>query len=451
MRFSRQLHFVIACVSLAAFGIFIRSNSASAENWPAWRGANGDGVSSETGIPTHWSREENVRWHVALPEPGNSTPIVWQDRIYLTQPVAKENLRTLMCIDRNHGKTLWTAEVRYGEPEPSHKTNPYCSASPVTDGERIVAWFGSAGLYCYDMDGKQLWRRNLGKQNHIWGYAASPVLYENLCILNFGPGEREFVLAVDKTTGKTVWQVDALDDVAEAELSTPGTEGNAKRRDKGVDEAPPKRAEILRGSWSTPLIVRDKDRATVVISHPHRVTAYDPSNGKVRWMCRGLGPLVYSSPVFGESYLVSMSGYHGASLAVRYGGRGDVTDTRRLWHIKRNSLRLGCGVVTDGNLFVSDMRGIAQCIDLRSGEALWEERLRGTAGNNATWASMVLAEDKLYLLNQSGDTFVVRAAPDFELIATNSLGETTNSSIVISDGEIFARTHESLWCIRQER
>jgi outer membrane protein assembly factor BamB len=182
--------------------------SASAANWPAWRGPAGTGVCLETNLPLRWSTNENIRWRTPLPERGNSTPVVWGDRVFVTQAVEKEHGRFLMCFDKKTGKFLWKSGTTYTDKEPTHGTNPYCSASPVTDGQIVVASFGSAGLYAYDFSGKELWRRDFGKQHHIWGNAASPVIYKDLCILNVGPGERTFLVAVDKKTGDEKWRVD---------------------------------------------------------------------------------------------------------------------------------------------------------------------------------------------------------------------------------------------------
>ena len=156
-------------------------------------------------VVTRWGRDQNVKWRIDLPEAGNSTPIVWGDQVFLTQPLSASKERALICIDRKTGREQWRRRVAYSEEEPTHRTNPYCSASPVTDGQRVIAWFGSAGLVCWELDGKELWRRNLGLQDHMWGYGSSPILYRDLCIVNFGPGNREFLIAVDKTTGETRW------------------------------------------------------------------------------------------------------------------------------------------------------------------------------------------------------------------------------------------------------
>ncbi|MCP3692949.1 MAG: PQQ-binding-like beta-propeller repeat protein, partial [Planctomycetaceae bacterium] len=168
--------------------ILLITSSLGAENWPGWRGPQGIGTTTETGFPLQWSQEKNIRWRVALPGPGNSTPIVWQDRVFVTCATDKGKQRSLICFDRKTGKQQWKQSVAYEAVEVTHKTNPQCASSPVTDGQQVVAWFGSAGLCAYTMEGKQLWKRDLGKFDHIWGTASSPIIFEDLVILNGGPG-----------------------------------------------------------------------------------------------------------------------------------------------------------------------------------------------------------------------------------------------------------------------
>src|SRR5260221_114893 len=165
---------------LLPFALLAAAN-VSAADWPQWRGPAGTGVSTEKKLPTNWSNHQNVRWQMTLPDRGNSTPVVWGNRVFLTQAIEKEGRRTVICHDRATGKLLWQSGVTYAEKEPTHATNPYCSASPVTDGQRVIASFGSAGLYCFDtVDGKELWHRDLGKQTHIWGNGPSPILHGDL-------------------------------------------------------------------------------------------------------------------------------------------------------------------------------------------------------------------------------------------------------------------------------
>jgi len=398
-----------------------------ADNWPQWRGPAGTGVSAEKNLPLHWGTNENVRWRVPLPERGNSTPIIWGKRVFLTQ--AAENRRTLMCFNRADGKLLWQSGVTYPEKESTHETNPLCSASPVADGERVIASFASAGLSCYDFDGKQLWHRDLGKQAHIWGNGASPIIHGDLCILNFGPGERTFLIAVSKKTGETVWQVDE-----------PGGDSG--------QEKPGEKPNWV-GSWSTPIVIKVNGREELIMTWPKRVAAYDPKAGQELWTCGGLNPLIYTSPLYSDGTIVAMGGFMGMALAVKADGRGDVTQTRRLWHHPKTKQRIGSGVIHNGHIYILNDPGVAECYELKSGNLVWEERLSGKGPDNSSWSSMVLADGRLYVINHSGDTFVLKASPKFELLATNSLGETDNASLAVSDGDIFIRTHKALWCLRE--
>jgi len=415
--------------------------AAQADNWPAWRGPLGTGETRETDLPTEWSATENVRWKTKLPGRGNSSPIVWGNRVFITQADNNETRRTVMCFDRDDGRLLWQEGVEYTEEEPSHSSNPPCSPSPVTDGERVIAWFGSAGLLCYDFEGHELWRCDLGPQRSPWGHGSSPVLYGDLCFLNFGPGENEFVVAIDKHTGQEVWRADIPQPAEGEDTGEVGPEN--------LDEAMKKRVSELRGSFSTPLVVRAGGREELIASLPNRVRAYDPSTGRVLWTCDGLGRLVYSSPMWGDGVLVAMGGWHSASLAVKPGGDGQVDDTHRLWRVERTKKSgIGSGLIYDGHVILPDSSGIVVCYDLKTGDMLWQKRLRAPGSSRGgTWSSLVKSGERIYLTNQSGDTFVFRAEPKFELLATNSIGEASNSSLAASDGELFIRTHDNLWCI----
>ena len=398
-----------------------------AENWPAWRGPLGTGISTEKNLPTEWSATRNVRWKVALPERGNSSPVVWGNRVFVTQAIEKEGRRTLMCFDRANGKLLWQKGVVYKEKEVTHGTNPYCSASPVTDGDRVIVSHASAGLVCYDMEGKELWRRELGPQKHIWGNGASPVIYKNLVILNHGPGEPTFLVALDKTNGTVVWRHDE-----------PGGHSGEKKegeKNKWV------------GSWTTPILMNVKGKDQLVMSYPGRVAAFDPVAGKELWACRGLNELVYTSPLYGNGIVVAMGGYGGTAMATRIGEKGDVTATHRLWTRPKEQQRIGSGVLHAGHIYILNATGVAQCINVKLGKVVWEERLKGKGAKGGSWSSIVLADGKLYAINQSADTFILKASPKFELVAVNSLGEMTQSSIAVSNGELFIRTYKHLWCI----
>jgi outer membrane protein assembly factor BamB len=404
-----------------------------AENWPAWRGPLGTGICAEKNFPTKWvvnqnTKWRNTKWRVPLPERGNSSPVVWGDQIFITQAIEAQGLRQLLCFDRRTGRQLWKSEVEYKVKESTHRTNPFCSASPVTDGKHVIVSHASAGLFCYDMKGKLLWSRDLGEQHHVWGNAASPLIHGDLCILNFGPGERTFLVAVSLKDGSTVWQHDE-----------PG--GSS-----GIPKEGGARGKWV-GSWTTPVLMDAKSGLQLLMCYPNRMTAFDPLKGRELWTCAGLNPLTYTSPIYGNGIVVAMGGFRGTAMGVRAGGKGDVTKTHQLWTRPREKQRIGSGVMVNGHVYILNEDGVAQCIEARKGKVVWAERLRGPGGNGKSWSSMVAAGDKLYAINQSGDAFILRAAPRYQLLAVNSLGEMTQSSMAFSNGEIFIRTYKSLWCI----
>ncbi len=399
--------------------------SAAAEDWPQWRGPRGDGTRGEHNLPIRWGVDENVAWKIPLVEPGNSTPVVWQDRIFVTQPVAKQQRRTLLCLNRGDGRLLWEAGTEWDGEDPTHGTNPFCSSSPVTDGKRVIAWHGSAGLFCYDSEGRELWRRDLGTQKHIWGYGSSPVIHGELCYLNFGPGERSFLIALDCQTGETVWQHDEP-------INTAGT---AEAKFANAD---------FYGSWSTPVIRTVAGREQLIVSFPFRVRGFDPQTGSPLWSGEGINALVYTSPLIVDDLIVAMGGYNGMTVTLRL-GQGPEPD--RLWRHAKTKQRIGSGAIHDGHIYIHNDPGIAECFNLQTGELVWEQRLVGPSGKTTNWSSVMIAGGIGYTINQGGDCFVFRASPKFELLSTNSLDESSNSSIVPSQGQLLIRTHEHLWCI----
>lgn len=402
---------LIACLTYSSLAV--------AENWPTWRGATWDGVSSESDLPTEWDRESNVKWRTLLPEPGNSTPIVWGDHVFVTQPMELGKRRTLICFDRETGKQLWQSGVDAVEMERTHDTNPYCSPSPVTDGERVICWFGSNGLVAFDRDGQQLWQTKLGKADHVFGYGQSPIIVGDMCLLNFGPGTRELAVGVDKHTGAIVWQRDA-----------PQPDGGVTKGD-------------IYGTWSTPILVDD----VAVFCFRNTILGLDPNTGDTVWSCRGLGPQMKASPVAGEGLVVALGGKDSSTLVVKSGGTGDVSDTHVVWRRAVAQSRMGTGVIRGEYLYANRRNGIVECLKLQSGETVWEKRLRAPGGAPSFWSSLTLAGDKIYAISQEADVFVMDASPTYQLLGMNSLREHTNSSVSVSQGDLFIRTHEALWCI----
>jgi outer membrane protein assembly factor BamB len=407
----------------ACLGLSLAS-TLPAENWPHWRGPHGDGRTAEQGLPQTWSATQNVRWKTALPEPGNSTPVVWGNRLFLTQ--ARGDQRLLQCYDTADGKLLWEQGVTVSQPELTHKTNPPCASSPTTDGTHVVVWFGSAGLHCFDFNGAKSWSCDLGEQRHIWGYGASPVLDGDRCFLNFGPGARQFLVCVDLATGQIRWRKD--------EPGGSSGEGDGKK---------------WTGSWSDPLIRQVGDHRELIMTWPGRLGAYNPDDGTELWTCAGLNALVYTSPLFRDADLltIGMGGYNGMAVAVKAGGRGDVT-AQRLWQATKTRQRIGSGVIHGDHVYLLTDPGIAECRSLEDGTLVWEERLSGPGPTSQNWSSLVLSADGFcYAVNQGGDAFVFRAAPRFQRVATNPIGEKCVGSIAVSSGRLYLRSHRHLWCI----
>jgi len=417
------------------------------ENWPAWRGIRGDGISEESEVPLDWSTNRNVCWRIPLPDAGNSTPVVWGNRVFVTQSVSEGNRRTLMCFNRRDGQLLWQAGTTWTEKESGGSSNPPCTPSPVTDGQRVIAWFGSAGIFCYDFEGHELWRRDLGRQSHPWGYASSPVLHDELCLLNFGPGSRSFLIALDKRTGRTVWQNDLPTIGADAKWEDFG--GDPKEWEK---LGSPKMPEVS-GSCATPVVVRTEGRDEVIVGIPLRMLAFGRKDGAWLWSCEGPNTGIYGSPFVGDGLVALMgSGLRNTAMVVRPGGRGDVTSTHRLWHQLPSNTKacIGSGIIYRDHIYLVTMTGFAQCLKLKTGETVWEQRLSTGEGRSGSWSSPVLGAERLYVSNQNADVFVLRAAPTCEILATNSIGgEPMNASLAIADNAIFLRTARNLWCIAE--
>jgi outer membrane protein assembly factor BamB len=398
------------------------------ENWPSWRGPTGQGRSADPNPPLKWTASDNVRWKAPLPDIGNGSPIIWGNRVFITQATDRGKRRGVICFDRSDGRKLWERYVEFSGKEPTHETNPFCSATPATDGERVYASLGSAGLICLDLDGKELWKKDLGELIHIWGNASSPIIHGELVILWCGPGERQFLVAFDKRNGKEIWRHEE-----------PG--GKSGLGGKGGDD--------WIGSWSTPIVAKVAGREELVLTVPHKVKAFDSATGKELWSCEGLGNLAYTSPAISEDGIVlAMSGYGGPALAVKAGGDGDVTNSHRLWRQeKQNPQRIGSAVILSGRAYLMNEPGLASCFDLKSGKDVWDkDRLTGQ-----TWSSMVAAADRLYVTNTSGETLVIQPGDKPKVLAKNPLDEKVLASIAISDGELFIRGYKHLWCIGETK
>ena len=425
---------------LVTFVLFLalaaRPSMLRADNWPSWRGPNSQGASSEKDLPVTWSDTENICWKTLLPGPGNSTPIIWGDKIFITQasetsawpPKVPENFtggssagghavsekRSVMCFRRTDGKLLWQGDTTHKEPEITHPTNPFCSASPVTDGERVIAHHGSAGLVCYDLDGKRLWHVDTGKLEHLWGTASSPIIHGDLCIQWCGPGDRQFLIAVNKVTGEKVWEVQ----------ETGG--------DTGITSGK------FTGTWATPIIARVGKKDQLIFAVPRALKGFDPLTGKLLWTVdRAAGNYGYTSPlvvdnlaVYGRNVIALGDGEKPELLRYRVGG-----------------MYISTAAVQGGFLYCYSGAGVGECFKLQTGDNLWKPQVKKRPGGKTAWGSPVYADGRIYITDQNGDTSVFAAGEKYEHLALNKLGERTNASIAISSGNLFIRTHKHLWCI----
>ena len=407
---------------------------AHAESWPAWRGdLAGSGTTAQKNLPTQWDKKSNIKWRVELPNRGNSTPVTWENKIFVTQVVEADDFRSLMCFDLKTGEKLWQNGVTYSKKESTHRTNPYCSASPVTDGERVIATFGSAGVFCYDLNGKQLWKQDLGPQEHTWGNASSPLIYNDLCVLYHGPGPHARMVAMKKDSGDIVW------DWKEPAWDCTGRTDGFKGKDN----------DGIIGSFSTPILVNTGKRDELIMTFPLEIRSFAPTSGEILWTSKGLNPLVYTSPIYSDGIVVAMGGYYGNSMGIKVGSdeKGDITESSRLWHEVRSKGGIGTGVAHKGHIYFLTSGGIGSCIDMKTGKEMWEERLSGGTRGSASWSSFLLSGDRIYSVHQSGQVVVFKASPEFQRLAVNEVGEQTNSSLVPANGKLLLRTHEALWCI----
>ncbi len=411
----------------AALSVFLLTFSLSAEDWPMFRGPEGNGISGEKEVPLSWSAEKNVKWKVSLSSTGNGSPIVSNGRVFLVSANKDGTKRSLLCLDRKTGKQLWEQTVSYDKVAKTHKTNPFGSTTPAADGEKVVVWHSSAGLYCYDFKGKELWKRDLGEFKHMWGYGSSPVLHKGKIFLHCAPGARAFMTAIDLESGKTLWETDEPQ------------KGNGERNENNK----------YMGSWSTPVIAKVGGAEQIICSMSTRANAYDPESGKIIWSSEGLsgkkGDLAYASAVVAGDVCVAMAGFGGPTMGFKLGGKGDVTKKNRLWREEKNPQRIGSGVFIDGYVYLANAGpNTFQCIEPKSGEVRWQER----SGGAAHWGSMVYAGGHIFVTNQTGTTFVLK--PDskkLEIVGKNTIDERSNSTPAISDGQIFLRTFKNIYCI----
>ncbi len=404
---------------------FLLPSLATAADWTGFRGPTGQGTSEEKGLPVKWSSTENIVWKVDLPGPGASSPIVVGDKVFVTaysgyglkanEGDQKDLRRHLLCFHKKTGEKIWDKTFEPKLPEHNYSGEGayqgYAGNTPVSDGERLYVFFGKSGVYCFDLGGNEQWHESVGEGTNGWGSGTSPVPFGNLLIVNASI-ESNSLVALDKKKGKEVWKA------------------------KGIGS-----------SWNTPQIVKTKEGPELVVSMSDWIVALKPDTGVELWRAEGVHRYCCPSVVTHEDVVYAIGG-GSTSLAVRAGGRGDVTKTHVLWRENEGS-NVGSPLYLDGNLFwAEDGGGRMQCQNGATGEKTYEARFK--PGSGQIWSSPILADGKIYVVSQNNGTFVLAAGPKFEQLSHNTFADDTsrtNASPAVAAGKIYLRTDKRLYCI----
>jgi outer membrane protein assembly factor BamB len=422
------------------------------QNWPQWRGPLANGVAPNADPPTTWSESANVRWKAKIPGSGTSTPIIWENQIFIQTaiPSAKPEPKaapepdapaepgqrrprgrprseqpagpyqfTVVSIDRGTGKPLWQKVLRQEVPhEGHHSDHGFASASPVTDGEHVFSYFGSRGLYCLDLNGNIVWQKDLGKMRtkNSFGEGSSPALYGSVLVVNWDHEGEDFIAAFDKKTGNQLWR-------------QPRSEST---------------------TWSTPLIVKHNNRLQVVVNATGKVRSYDLASGKLIWECGGMTDNAIPTPVAANDLVYAMSGFRGSLLlAIKLGRTGDLTGTDAIaWSHNKSTPYVPSPLLYDDLLYFGAVNNATiSCLDAKTGEPHYEaERLAGLFG---MYASPLGAGGRVYIVGRDGGAVVLKKSENLEVLATNKLADKFDASPVAVGRELFLRGHEYLYCIAE--
>jgi len=422
----------------------ISTASAVEDHWPTWRGPFQNGM-ARGGAPTEWSDTKNIKWKVLVAGRGFSTPIIWGEKMFLTTAIptgkfdsgvaeaasqrrtnpnggsaeGEEHKFTVLCVDRNTGKTLWERVARTAIPHEGYHRfyGSFASNSPVTDGKFLYVSFGSRGIYCYDLEGRLIWEKDLKitlQMRNQFGEGTAPVLAGENLLINCDQEADSFIVALDKNSGKELWR---------------------KSRD-----------EI--STWAMPLLVEYKGQRQVVVSGTNKVRAYDPSNGKLIWDCAGLGLNAIAAPVWQGDLVYVMTGHRDPKLmAIKLGKEGDLTNTDAIvWSHTRGLSYTPSPVLYDGKFYALTDNAMLSCFDAVTGKPYYHQQRLPKPENYK--ASPVGADGKLYLADESGNVTIIKMGEKFEVLATNTLvDQLFIASPVIADGDLYLRSSTHLFCI----
>lgn len=401
------------------------ADGAIAENWPQFRGPTGQGLSGTASLPTHWSETDNVAWKASIPGKGWSSPIFQDGKLYLTTAIPAESgpdkplsLRAL-CLDAKSGTIDWNVELfqQPGAKSKIHSKNSHASPTPITDGKRLFVHFGTHGTACLDFKGNLVWKNTELQYAPVHGNGGSPVLVAGALVMSCDGGDVQFVVALEQETGKIRWKADRH------------------------------ATAVKRFCFSTPLVIDVAGKQQIISAGPGLVAAYDPHDGREIWKVRYEGYSVVPCPAYGHGLLFVSSGYDSPTLfAVRVeGAAGDVTESHVAWRLKKGAPHNPSPLVVGNDLYLISDLGVATCLDARTGDQHWQQRIGG-----AFSASPLYADGKIYLQSEDGEGIVIKVAPQFEEISRNKLGERTLASYGVGDGALFIRTERHLLRIQDK-
>ncbi len=442
MKFMRRSSIALM-ISLLAIATINSTVGAAGSNWPQWRGPTGQGISSEKNLPAVWSPTKNIKWKTSIAGRAHSSPIVWGNRLFLTTAIEgevipgakavkhmngdqeflhpdaigadKKHTFKVIALDSETGKVVWEQTAFEGAPyDNRHRKSSYAASTPTTDGKLVYAFFGSEGLYAYDLKGKLAWKADVGKYGTVGlGTGTSPVLWENLVILQCDEdnGAASFIVGIDKKTGKEVWKT-------------------------------PRKVQV---GWSTPLLVTTAKRAELITAGTEAIIAYDPATGKELWRHEGVKSNTIPSPVANSQMVYVSAGFPAKiAMAINLGGTGDLADAV-VWKYAKGTAYVPSPILYGDYLYLTTDRGILTCLDAKTGALKYEG---GRVPIPATFTASPIAFDgKILLTSEDGDTFVVKAGPTHEILGTNSVGEPVYASPAVADGNIFIRGEKNIYAI----
>jgi outer membrane protein assembly factor BamB len=392
----------------------------NADNWPQFRGPGSLGIAQVKNLPLTWSDTENLVWKTAMPGYGSSSPIALEGKLYVTcysgygmgrgSSGSMEDLTLhVLCVDGSKGTILWDKRIKPDLPESSRvRDHGYAAPTPATDGQHLYVFFGKSGVFKFDLTGKQIWRTRVGSKTHGWGCGTSPVLYKNLVIVNASV-ESGSLVAIDKTSGKETW-----------------------------------RAGGMNSSWNTPHLVETPNgKQELAVSVKGFILGFDPKTGENLWSCNGIPDYICPSIVSHKGILYAIGGRTSKAIALRSGGRGDVSGTHKLWQADVGANVSSPIVYNDHLYWVSDRNKVAYCLSLADGAIKYSERVRAQP-----YASALLADGKFYVVTRYGGTLVLAAKPQYEQLAHNKLADRSafHASPMVCNGNLILRSDQNLYC-----